>query len=229
MKTTNHGDHLVRLTRLGMVNAYLVREDDGLTLVDTTMGGASKAILQAAEALGAPIRRIALTHAHADHVGSVDALAATLPDVEVLISSRDERLLRGDKSLDADEPQDKVRGGFIKVGTLPARTFEPGERVGSLEVVAAPGHTPGQVAFLDTRDRTLIAGDAYTTLGGVNTTAVTPLRFPLAGMATWHKPTALRTARELRALDPSRLAVGHGPVVEQPAAAMDAAIARAAK
>jgi len=229
MKTTHHGDHLVRLSRLGVVNAYFVREDDGLTLVDTTMGGGSKAILAAADALGAPIRRIALTHAHADHVGSVDALAATLPDVEVLISSRDERLLSGDKSLDPSEPQDKVRGSFIKVGTLPTRTFAPGERVGSLEVVAAPGHTPGQVAFLDTRDRTLIGADTFTTLGGVNTTAVVPLRFPLAGMATWHKPTALQTARELRALNPSRLAVGHGPVVEQPAADMDAAIARAAK
>jgi glyoxylase-like metal-dependent hydrolase (beta-lactamase superfamily II) len=212
-----------------MVNAYLVREDDGLTLVDTTMGGASKAILQAAEALGAPIRRIALTHAHADHVGSVDALAATLPDVEVLISSRDERLLRGDKSLDADEPQDKVRGGFIKVGTLPARTFEPGERVGSLEVVAAPGHTPGHVAFLDTRDRTLYCGDAYSTLGGMATTAKPNWRFPLPAMATWHRPTALETAKALRAMNPARLAPGHGKVVESPAAAMDAAIAKANK
>src|SRR4051812_15453737 len=36
MKATKHGDHLIRLNRLGFVNAYLVREDDGLTLVDTT-------------------------------------------------------------------------------------------------------------------------------------------------------------------------------------------------
>jgi glyoxylase-like metal-dependent hydrolase (beta-lactamase superfamily II) len=45
-------------------------------------------------------------------------------------------------------------------------------------------------------------------------------------MATWHRPTALETARALRALDPARLAPGHGRVVEAPAAAMDAAIAR---
>ena len=35
MKTTPHGPNLLQLTRLGMVNAYLVREDDGFTLVDT--------------------------------------------------------------------------------------------------------------------------------------------------------------------------------------------------
>jgi hypothetical protein len=46
-------------------------------------------------------------------------------------------------------------------------------------------------------------------------------------MATWDRPTALRTAEALRALDPARLAVGHGDVVESPVPAMDAAIARA--
>ena len=45
-------------------------------------------------------------------------------------------------------------------------------------------------------------------------------------MATWHKPTALTSARALRALDPSRLAVGHGKVVETPGEAMDKAIAK---
>jgi hypothetical protein len=48
-------------------------------------------------------------------------------------------------------------------------------------------------------------------------------------IATWHKPTALATARTLRALDPARLAVGHGKIVDAPGAAMDAAIAKAAR
>jgi glyoxylase-like metal-dependent hydrolase (beta-lactamase superfamily II) len=42
-----------------------------------------------------------------------------------------------------------------------SRTLAPGERVGSLEVIDAKGHTPGQIVLLDTRDRTLICGDAY--------------------------------------------------------------------
>jgi glyoxylase-like metal-dependent hydrolase (beta-lactamase superfamily II) len=46
-------------------------------------------------------------------------------------------------------------------------------------------------------------------------------------MATWHRPTALETARKLRELDPDRLAPGHGKVLENPGAAMDRAIARA--
>jgi glyoxylase-like metal-dependent hydrolase (beta-lactamase superfamily II) len=145
----------------------------------------------------------------------------------VIIGEREARLLRKDKSLDPGEPVDKPRGGFPGAKVEPTRTLAAGERVGSLEVVAAPGHTPGQLAFLDTRDGTLFCGDAYSTLGGVATSAKPNPRFPLPAMATWHRPTALETARALRALNPKRLAPGHGKVVEDPAAAMDAAIANA--
>jgi glyoxylase-like metal-dependent hydrolase (beta-lactamase superfamily II) len=217
-----------QITKFGLVNAYLVAEDDGLTLVDTMLPRSQKQILAAAERLGAPIRRIALTHAHGDHIGSLDALAAALPDAEVLISTRDARLLAKDMTLDPGEPEAKLRGDYRGARTRPTRTLAPGDRVGSLEVVAAPGHTPGQVAFLDPRDRTLYCADAYATLGGVATCAKANWRFPLPALATWHKPTALGTARALRALDPARLAPGHGKVVETPGPAMDRAIARGA-
>ena len=221
---------LTRVSRFGFVNAFLVEEDDGLTLVDTAIPGSAKAIRTAAEALGRPIVRIALTHAHGDHIGSLDALAAELPGVEVAISTRDARLLAKNKTTDPGEPPEaKMRGSYPGAKTRPTRTLEPGDRVGSLEVVAAPGHTPGHIAFLDTRDRTLIAGDAYSTIGGVATSAKANPLFPLPVMATWHKPTALESARKLRALDPARLAVGHGPIVDAPGAAMDKAIARAAR
>jgi glyoxylase-like metal-dependent hydrolase (beta-lactamase superfamily II) len=216
-----------RISRYGFVNAYLVEEDDGLTLIDTTIARSAGAILKAAG--GREIKRIALTHAHVDHVGSLDELAEKLPGVEVLISTRDARFLTGDKSLDPGEERGKLRGGYPEVKTRPTRTFEAGERIGSLEVLASPGHTPGHVSFLDTRDRTLYSGDAFSTLGGVATTAKVNWRFPLPAMATWDYPTELESARALRALDPARLAPGHGKVVESPGAAMDAAIARGSK
>jgi glyoxylase-like metal-dependent hydrolase (beta-lactamase superfamily II) len=220
--------HLTRVSRFGLVNAYLVREDDGLTLVDTMLPGSAKAILAAAERAGAPIRRIALTHAHGDHIGSLDALAAALPDAEVLISDRDARLLGKDRTMDPGEPQDKLRGDYRGANTRPTRTLAPGDRVGSLEVVASPGHTPGHVAFLDARDGTLLCGDVFTTINGVATSATSNWRFPFASMATWSSELDVASARALRALDPARLAPGHGKVVEAPGTAMDAAIAKAA-
>jgi len=159
---------LTRVTRFGLVNAYLVDEGEALTLVDTGMAKSERHILAAASAVGKPIARILLTHAHGDHVGSVDALVAELPEVEVLISERDAKVLAGDRSFEAGEPATKMKGQFIDVATVPG-TFVPGDRIGSLA-----------------------------------------------------------SAKALRALEPSRLAPGHGRVVADPLAAMDRAIAKGA-
>ena len=227
MKSSRHGEHLFKLTRLGAINCYLVREDDGFTLVDTGLPGAADAIIEAARDHEGEIRRIAVTHAHGDHVGSLEALHEKLPDAEVLVPERDARFLRGDKSLDPGEPQAKLRGSYPEVDVEHTRLLRPGERVGSLEVVGSPGHTPGHVSFRDSRDGTLVAGDAFQTLGGIAVSGKLRPLFPLPALATWHKPTALQSARTLRDLQPSRLAVGHGAVIESPVAEMDRAIAEA--
>lgn len=217
---------ITRVSRFGFVNCYLVEEGDGLTLIDAMIPGSAKAIQAAAAKLDAPIVRIALTHAHSDHIGSLDALHALVPEAEVLISSRDARLLAKDLTLDPDEPQTKLRGGLGGAKTRPTRTFQEGETVGSLQVIATPGHTPGHVSFLDPRSNTLICGDAFSTLGGVATTAKLNWRFPLPATATWHKPTELDSARKLLALSPDHLAPGHGKIVDSPTAAMAKAIER---
>jgi len=131
MKVTTHGDYLIKLTRLVAFNCFLVREDDGFTLVDAGLSGSAKDILEAARQNGAPIVRIALTHAHVDHVGSLDALRDELPDAEVVITARDARFLAGERSLDPDEPQDKLRGGYVTCKTRPTRTLAHGDRIGS--------------------------------------------------------------------------------------------------
>ncbi len=232
MRITTHGAYLTQLTRFPRVfpvNCYLVREDDGLTLIDTGIPGSAPAILAAAQRLGQPIRRIVLTHAHGDHLGSLDALHQLLPAAAVQISARDARFLAGDRRLDPDEPQAPLRGGYQTTATRPTETLSDGDWVGSLRVIAAPGHTPGHLALLDTRDGSLIAGDAFQTRAGLAVAGTLHLRFPFPALATWHRPTALASARRLRALAPTRLAVGHGNVLEQPLAALDQAIAVAAR
>ena len=215
--------NLIQLTRLRFVNAYLVREDDGFTLVDTTLPRGAGALVDAAAKAGAPIKRVALTHGHGDHVGSLDELHPRLDGgVEVSMPEPDARIHAGEAVVEG-----KLPGSWPTVKTRPDVLLQPGDRVGSLEVVAAPGHTPGHVAFLDHRDRSLIAGDVFTTIGGAAVTSHFTFPFPLAAMATWNKQLNLESARSLQALEPRLLAVGHGSALQDPAAETARAIARA--
>ena len=103
MRVVQESENLFRLTRFGMINCFLVREADGFTLVDAGLRGSADSILGAASGLAGPIRRIVLTHAHIDHIGSLDTLMAALPTAELSMGKREARLLAKDLSLDAGE------------------------------------------------------------------------------------------------------------------------------
>ncbi|MEA2684052.1 MAG: hypothetical protein QOK05_2380 [Chloroflexota bacterium] len=227
MRVTKLGSNLYQLTRYPTafpMNCYLVVEDDGLTLVDTTMSSPAEDVARLLGDLGGNLRRLALTHAHGDHVGGVTGIKARFAGVEVSLGAREVPILAGDTKTLPGEPDAPVKGFFNKVDWTPDVSLNEGDRVGSLEVVLSPGHTPGHIAFLDRRDGALIAGDAFQTRGGMAVSGVVRPLFPFPAMATWHKPTALQSAGALRALNPSLLAVGHGDALPQPGPAMDRAI-----
>jgi glyoxylase-like metal-dependent hydrolase (beta-lactamase superfamily II) len=230
MRLRDCGQHAVQLTRYQAVfpmNCYLVLDEDGATLVDSTTSSPAAEVARLCAERGVELRRVALTHAHGDHVGGVAGVLARFPEVEIAIGARDAKILAGDKRPEPGEPQHAPKGYFMSVAWRPARLLQPGDRVGSLEVVSAAGHTPGHVAFLDTRDRTLIAGDAFQTRGGLAVAGVLRPLFPFPALGTWDKPLALASARGLTETRPSRLAVGHGDVLEAPMAAMERAVATA--
>ena len=221
MKSVPVSDNVIQLTRMRFVNAFLVREEDGFTLVDTTTGG--DAVIAAAVRAGAPIRRVALTHGHGDHVGALDALTDRLgASIRVLMPELDACIHAGEHVVDG-----KLPGAWPKLRSAPDVRLSDGDRVGSLQVVATPGHTPGHVAFLDTRDGAVIAGDTFTAYGRIAVASHFYLRFPFAAMASWDRARVLESAEQLRSLEPTLLLVGHGPATRDPGAAMDEAIRRA--
>ena len=209
------------------MNSYLVKEEDGFTVIDTGMAGMEKMIIETAKQQGQPIKRVVLTHAHSDHILGLDSLKKALPEVAVIASEQSTRFIAGDMSLEPGQANVPLKGDFPKVETRPTKTVKDNDTIGSLKVVATPGHTPGHISFYDERDGSLIAGDAFQTLGGIAVSGVIRWLFPLPAFATWHKPTAAQSAEKLLALNPRRLAPGHGKVLENPVAAMQKAIAKA--
>jgi len=232
MKIENIGTvfQLSFMPRIFPVNCYLVEEENELTLIDAALPYSAKSIIKAAENIGKPITKIILTHAHSDHIGALDTLKKLLPDSQVYISSRDALLLEGNSTLLPNEKNTPIRGGIPKnIKTKPDVLLEEGDRVGSLEVIATPGHTPGSISLFDTRNRSLIAGDALVTRVKLIVSGMMNPLFPFPALATWDKETALKSAKKLSDLNPSLLAVGHGKMLKQPRELLNIAIAEAKK
>ncbi|OLN21771.1 hypothetical protein BTO30_13005 [Domibacillus antri] len=216
------------MPRFFPVNCYIVEEETSLTLVDAALPYSVKGIMSMMKKLEKPIEHIVLTHAHKDHIGAVDRLKSFLPDVPVLISSRDARLLDGNVTIDPGEAQSPIKGGIPKkMKTRPDVLFEEGDQIGSLVAIFTPGHTPGSMSFLDMRNKSIIAGDAFQTRGGIAVSGTVKALFPFPALATWDKQTAIDSAKKLRTFNPSLLAVGHGNMLEQPASAIERAIREA--
>lgn len=211
--------------RILPVNCYLVEEQNSLTLIDAGLPIMSKAIFQEIVKSKLPLKRIILTHAHGDHIGAVPFLLNKFPDVEVLLSDRELAIFNGNTTLLPDETQSPIKGSYASKPPFPIhRTLRNHDKVGSLQIVAAPGHTPGMIACLDTRTGTLFAGDAFQTVGRLAVAGQFVMRFPLPALATWCYSTSRRSAAKLIELNPSLLLVGHGDAVENPVPLMRAAL-----
>ena len=227
MRVLRIGPHVVQLSG-GFFSAYLVHEADGWTLVDGGPPGQAAALQAAIAGLGGRLRRVTLTHAHSDHVGSLEALMAAVPGTELALGAREARLLAGQWEALPGEPAGRLRG-YARLDIDAGRLLHESDRLGSLQAISTPGHTPGHLALLDQRDGTLIAGDALFTLGGLAVAGTYRLGFCLPSLATWNRPLALQSARHLAELEPSRIASGHGPVLSAPGHQLARAIERLAR
>lgn len=65
--------------RFPVGHAYLWRDQDGLTLIDSNSPGSGSLIAEAIQGLGhdlGDLRRVTLTHCHIDHAGAAAEIAA---------------------------------------------------------------------------------------------------------------------------------------------------------
>lgn len=214
MHTHRHDAYMQQLTSaLFPVNAFLIVEPDGLTLIDTLYhGSCAAAIHAAAEHMGMPIRRIVLTHSHVDHAGSFDQLLTMLPAVETIIGSREAPLFAGNRALLSTEEASPLRGNYLRSTAQFTRTVTGGDMIGSLQVIDTPGHTPGHISLFDQRNGVLYCGDLFHTIGGITLASTLRWRFPMPYIATWSATQTTTSAQRCSALGAQFVAPGHGPI-----------------
>jgi hydroxyacylglutathione hydrolase len=197
------------------VNTYVI----GDVLVDTGMRTSAKKIREAID--GREITAIALTHAHGDHGGSARKLAKEL-GLPVWVGAADRAAAETGK-VEAKSPYDKpglsviagLMGDFPSVSV--ARDLNEGDELAAgFKVLDTPGHSRGHVSYWRESDRVLICGDVFFNMNLLTTAP--GLRQP-PGPFTLDIPQNQASERKLAALEPSIVGFGHGPVLDDGAAA----------
>jgi glyoxylase-like metal-dependent hydrolase (beta-lactamase superfamily II) len=196
------------------VNCYLFEEKNELTLIDTGFESAADEIMQRAYNLGKPITKIVLTHAHIDHVGSINIVKLYYPEAKIYASKSDAKQLLVDPELS-------------HVNAKVDHIVSENEAIGSLITIATPGHTAGSLSYYDGASKVIVTGDAVQSIGDFAVLGMTRKEFVYPTWATWNMEQAIESARKIYALNPSQLLVGHGDTVEDPKFKLETAIEEA--
>ncbi|MFK4789680.1 MBL fold metallo-hydrolase [Microbacterium sp. ZW T5_56] len=226
-----HGIHRIEAP-LGerFIAMYLLTGPAGALLFDTGIADSVPGtLLPYLDRIGfdpAGIRWVISSHCDFDHTGGNAALAAVAPhakflagradvtmteDVEELITGRYGEFTDRDGFSDPPETTAEVRAstGLVPVDQAldGGEVFDLGDR--RIEVIAAPGHSPGHLTLWDEVNRTLLISDAV--LGETVPTADGRPAFP----PTYRDTVAyVDTIARLRDRDAELLLTAHYPVYE---------------
>jgi glyoxylase-like metal-dependent hydrolase (beta-lactamase superfamily II) len=204
-------------------NIYLLAGKT-LALVDTGMPQDGVGILQEIATLGRTpqdVSHIFITHAHLDHSGSL-AFLQKATGARVVAGADERDYIAGKKKL-WQMNREGAGGALFRVALFIAETFlysfQPaavdiacagGETIdwdGGVQVIAAPGHSPGSLCYFLPETEVLFTGDALSGEPG-------PRLPPRPGCADCRQ--ALESAKKLAALKFDTCCFGHGkPVIKK--------------
>lgn len=153
--------------KLGPVNAFIIRDEDKLTVIDTGYPepGDTETMLRAISELGhqpSDVQNILVTHAHYDHAGGLAALKKAT-GAPAWMHPLDAKLVREGRALRPYEVTPGIinhifcwiyiRGNAIYrvPPTAIEHEVEDGQELpaaGGIRAIHMPGHSAGQLAFL---------------------------------------------------------------------------------
>lgn len=216
-----------------IVNVIMIGDPDegSWVLIDAGMPKSGKEILAVArDRFGRNNKpaAIVLTHGHFDHVGGLGDLLGEW-DVPVYAHPLEFPFLTGEKPYPKPDPS--VEGGLlakisfiyptdpidIKTNLLPLPTDHSVPDMPGWVWVPSSGHSPGHVSFYRGMDRTLVSGDAISTVRQDSLYKVllqkTEINGPPRYLTTDWK-AAWESVKNLTLLNPSLIVPGHGKVME---------------
>ena len=209
------GPGVFTFTGLIAGRVYAIRDSDGVTLIDAGIPIAAARIMKQLTQSGfqvSDIKRILITHAHPDHVGSIPALKK-VSGAEVIISKLEAPVLAGEIPIPRTERRLRPPKTFLK-NMKADRTLQDGdvlpEVMNGLQAIATPGHAPGHTAFWQPDQRLLFCGD---TIFNIPRKMRLPPAFLTVDMAE-----DIRSIKKLAALEPTVICFGHGKPITHNAA-----------
>jgi hydroxyacylglutathione hydrolase len=202
-------------------NVYVLRDGDRWVLVDTSTRHARRRIMRQ---LPGELEAIFITHAHRDHAGAMHAVARET-GAPVWGSEADADALEGKAPEPTNEEHrddlvNRLFNGWWKDKHPVARRLNEGETIAGFEVIAFPGHTPGQIGLWRESDRTVICAD---TMRSMNLVTGMPQLGEMPEAFTADRAESRRSIRKLAALEASTICFGHGrPLTKDTAAKINA-------
>jgi hydroxyacylglutathione hydrolase len=198
-------------------NVYVLRNGSRWVLVDTSTRHAHRRIMRQ---LPGELEAIFITHAHRDHAGSMHTVAKAT-GAPVWGSEGDADALEGKAPEPANEQHrddlvNRLFRGWWKDRHPVAVRLAEGDTVAGFEVIAFPGHTPGQIGLWRESDRTVLCAD---TMRSVNFYTGLPQLGEMPEIFTSDLGESRRSIRKLAALEAATICFGHGRPLTKDAAA----------